>query len=74
MTKVAVPMATVAAVVGDNCNRGDDGRGIDGGSDDGSCSEENATVAVVAMETAMAVARGQRQRQQQGWQRGEIQQ
>jgi hypothetical protein len=35
VTAAAVPTAAVAAVVGDNCNNGDDGSGVDGGSDDG---------------------------------------
>jgi hypothetical protein len=32
----AVPTAPVAAVVGNNCNIGNDGSGIDGGGDEGS--------------------------------------
>jgi hypothetical protein len=36
---VAVPMAAVAAVVGDNCNNGNDGSGVDGGGDDGGCGD-----------------------------------
>ncbi len=32
-------MAAVAAVVGDNCNNGNDGSGVDGGGDDSSCSD-----------------------------------
>ncbi len=39
MTTAAVPTAALAAVVGDNCNNGDKGSGIDGGGDDGSCGE-----------------------------------
>jgi hypothetical protein len=35
----AVPTVAVAAVVGDNCNNGDDGSGIDGGGDDGGCGD-----------------------------------
>ncbi len=33
----AVLTAAVAAVVGNNCNNGNDGSGIDGGGDDGGC-------------------------------------
>ncbi len=29
--------AAVVAVVGDNCNNGNDGSGVDGGGDDGGC-------------------------------------
>ncbi len=36
MTTAAVPMAAVAAVVGKNCDNGNDGSGVDGGGDDGS--------------------------------------
>ncbi len=39
MTTAAVPTAAEAAVVGDNCDNGDDGRGVDGGGDDGSCGD-----------------------------------
>ncbi len=39
MTTAAVPMAAVAAVVGDNCNNGNDGSGVDGGDNNGSCSD-----------------------------------
>ena len=39
MTTATVPMAAVVAVVGDNCNNGDDGSGVDGGSDDGGCGD-----------------------------------
>ncbi len=39
MTTVAVPTAAVAAVVGDNCDNGDEGSGVDGGSDDGGCGD-----------------------------------
>jgi hypothetical protein len=39
MATVAVPMATVATVVGGNCGNGNDGSGVDGGGDDGSCSD-----------------------------------
>jgi hypothetical protein len=35
----AVPMAAVAAVVGDNCNNGNYGSGVDGGGDDGGCGD-----------------------------------
>jgi hypothetical protein len=59
----------VATVVGDNCDNGNDGSGVDGSGDDA-----NATAAVAAMATAMAAARGQRQRQQQRWRGGEIKQ
>jgi hypothetical protein len=34
-----VPTAAVAAVVGDNCDNGDDGSGVDGGGDDGGCGD-----------------------------------
>ncbi len=36
MTTAAVPTAAVAAVVGDNCNNGDNGSGVDGSGDDSS--------------------------------------
>ncbi len=36
---MAVPTATVVAVVGDNCDNGDEGSGIDGSSDDGGSSD-----------------------------------
>jgi hypothetical protein len=36
MTTAAVPTAAVAAVVGKNCDNGNDGSGVDGGDDDGS--------------------------------------
>ncbi len=39
MTTVAVPMAAVVAVVGDNCDNGDDGNGVDGGGDEGGCGD-----------------------------------
>ncbi len=39
MTTAAVPTAAVAAVVGDNCDNGDDGSGVDGGGDDGGCGD-----------------------------------
>jgi hypothetical protein len=39
VTTVAVPTAAVAAVVGDNCNNGNDSSGIDGSSDDGGCGD-----------------------------------
>jgi hypothetical protein len=32
-------MAAVVAVVGENCDNGHDGSGIDGGGDDGSCGD-----------------------------------
>jgi hypothetical protein len=35
----AVPTAAVAAVVGNNCDNGDNGSGVDGGGDDGSCGD-----------------------------------
>ncbi len=35
VTTAPVPTAAVAAVVGDNCNNGDDSSGVDGGGDDG---------------------------------------
>jgi hypothetical protein len=35
----AVPTTAVAAVVGDNCNNGDNGSGVDGGGDDGGCGD-----------------------------------
>ena len=35
MMTAPVPMAAVAAVVGDNCDNGNNGSGVDGGGDDG---------------------------------------
>ncbi len=35
----AVPTAAVAAVVGHNCDNGNNGSGIDGGGDDGGCGD-----------------------------------
>jgi hypothetical protein len=35
----AVLTAAVVAVVGDNCNNGDNGSGLDGGGDDGGCGD-----------------------------------
>ncbi len=34
-----MPTAAVAAVVGDNCDNGDDGSGVDGGGHDGGCGD-----------------------------------
>ncbi len=39
VTTATVPMAAVAAVVGDNCDNGDKGSGVDGGGDDGGCGD-----------------------------------
>jgi hypothetical protein len=39
VTTAAVPTAAVAAVVGDSCDNGDDGSGVDGGGEDGSCGD-----------------------------------
>ncbi len=39
VTTAAVPMVAVAAVVGNNCNNGDNGIGVDSGGDDGSCGD-----------------------------------
>jgi hypothetical protein len=39
VTTAAVPMTAVAAVVGDNCDNGDDGSGVDGGGEDGGCGD-----------------------------------
>ncbi len=39
MTTAAVPMAAVAAVVGDNCNNGNNGSGVDCSGDDGGCGD-----------------------------------
>ncbi len=39
MMTAALPTAAVAAVVGDNCNNGNDGSGVDGGGDDGGCGD-----------------------------------
>jgi hypothetical protein len=39
VTTVAVPMAALAAVVGNKCDNGNNGSGIDGGGDDGSCGD-----------------------------------
>ncbi len=39
MTTATVPTAAVVAVVGNNCNNGNDGSGVDGGGDDGGCSD-----------------------------------
>ncbi len=39
MTTASVPTAAVAAVVGDNCDNGDNCSGVDGGSDDGGCGD-----------------------------------
>ncbi len=39
MTTATVPMAAVAAVVGNNCDNGDNGSVVDGGGDDGSCGD-----------------------------------
>ncbi len=59
---VAVGMAAVAAAVGKDCNNVNEGRGVNGSSDDGGCSDGILTfmAAVLAMGTAMAVARRQR--------------
>jgi hypothetical protein len=35
VTTAVVPTTAVAAVVGDTCNNGNDGVGVDGGDDDG---------------------------------------
>jgi hypothetical protein len=62
-------MAAVAAVVGDNCDNGNNGSGVDGGGDDGSCgegecdsgssgdgdSDGSGEATKTMMETAMAV-------------------
>jgi hypothetical protein len=37
VTTAAVPTAAVAAVVGDSCDNGDDGSGVDGGGEGDSC-------------------------------------
>ncbi len=37
MTTATVPSAAVAALVGNNCNNGNDGSGIDGSGDDCGC-------------------------------------
>ncbi len=34
-----MPMVAVAAVMGDNCDNGDEGSGVDGGGDDGGCDD-----------------------------------
>jgi hypothetical protein len=39
VTTAVGPMAAVVAVVGNNCDNGDDGSGVDGGSDDGICGD-----------------------------------
>jgi hypothetical protein len=39
VTTAAVPTAAVAAVVGNNCDNGNKGSGIDGSSDDGGCGD-----------------------------------
>ncbi len=39
MITAAVPTAAVAAVVGDNCDSGDNGSGVDGRGDDGGCGD-----------------------------------
>ena len=39
MTTAAVPTAAVVAVVGDNCDNGDDGSCVDGSGDDGGCGD-----------------------------------
>ncbi len=39
MTTAAVPTASVAAVVGDNCDNGNNGSGVDGGGDDSGCGD-----------------------------------
>jgi hypothetical protein len=39
VTTVAVLTAAVAAVVGDNCNNGNNGSGVDGSGDDGGCGD-----------------------------------
>jgi hypothetical protein len=39
VTTATVPTAVVAAVVGDNCNNGNDRSGVDGGGDEGSCGD-----------------------------------
>jgi hypothetical protein len=35
----AVPMAAVAAFVGDNCNNGNNSSGVNGSGDDGGCGD-----------------------------------
>jgi hypothetical protein len=35
----AVLMAAVVAVMGDNCDNGNDGSGVDGGGNDGGCGD-----------------------------------
>ncbi len=71
MTTATVPMAAVAAVVGNNCDNGDDGSGVDSGGDDsgysdgecdkGSGGDGNSNGSGEAMKTtavtAMAVGR-----------------
>ncbi len=39
MTIAAVSTAAVAAVVGNNCNNGNNGSGVDGSGDDGGCRD-----------------------------------
>ncbi len=39
VTTAAVWMAAVVAVVGNNCDNGDDGSGVDGSGDDGGCGD-----------------------------------
>ncbi len=39
MTTATVPTAAVAAVVGNSCDDGDNGSGIDGSGDDDGCSD-----------------------------------
>jgi hypothetical protein len=67
----AVLTAAVAAVVGDNCDNGNNGSGVDGGGDNGSCgdgecdggsggngdSDGSGKVTKTTAATAMAVGR-----------------
>ncbi len=39
MMTATVPTAAMVAVVGNNCDNGDDGSGVDGGGNDGSCND-----------------------------------
>jgi hypothetical protein len=39
VTTATVPMAAVAAVVGDSCDNSNDGSGVDGGGADGGCGD-----------------------------------
>ncbi len=39
VTTATVPTAALMAVVGDNCDNGEDGSGVDGGGDDSGCGD-----------------------------------